>query len=98
MKRHHSDTGSSSGAAPPHEFGLDPLFWARPKLLIATIKGLNPASSVQNVRLLHGKPTLGAHIVGTIVCVEHKSGFGKLHACYYTTDSFQACLLRTASN
>jgi hypothetical protein len=82
MKRHHCDASSSSAAAPPHEFGLDPLFWARPKLLIATIKGLDPASSVQNVRLLHGKPTLGAHIVGTIVCVEQKPQFGKLRALH----------------
>jgi hypothetical protein len=83
MKRHRSESSSSSAAAPPHEFGLDPLFWARPKLLIASIKGLDPASSVQNVRLLHGKPTLGAHIVGTIVCVEHKPAFGKPCTVHY---------------
>jgi hypothetical protein len=82
MKRHRSESSSISAAAPPHEFGLDPLFWARPKLLIATIKGLDPASSVQNVRLLHGKPTLGAHIVGTIVCADHKAGFGKRHTVH----------------
>jgi hypothetical protein len=67
------------GDVPPaDEWGLNPVFWSRPKLLVATLQSLGLAGGINHVLALPGgQPVMGAQLVGTIVSVLHKAGFSE---------------------